>query len=638
MKPVKLYFILFIALLFSYSLSLADDPEVKVQSVNSSGYPVIKCNFTVTDENGIKLTQNDFGDNDITATLNGEAIDGTVFCPAETDKFSIIFVLDRSASMIEPSSTSGKTRMDIMKTAVKDFINELPQGRFEAATMAFSSNVYLLNDFTDNKDILISSLNSDLLANPAGGTDYNSAFLYDVFDMDGAVIPWDHDGALRLGVNASNPLYIIFVTDGEHLMSAGERFNIWTEDILSGKSVINAKIHTITMMDRTEITNPDVEQAILDFSDAVYWNKSTLEDLELTVMAIQEVMKSNQESEFCTYEFEANCTDGEFVLAVDNAKVQDEDTYDFVIPDAVKPLMAFEPEENSLGVFLNVMAGTNAEKTVKIGAENNFIEHYGAELSDDVNWELVSSVGGTQEKGNEQDLIIRFTPPGEEKCYPMTIEFDNSSCGTKTYTVTAGWIYPNDIDFGYTDIMSYEELTDEVQICNNTCSNVTITSIDFADNEDNNFTFFPKPELPVNLQISECIDIPILFNPLTEGNFTSHFNAEITINGINYTISSSLFGQGLSNVAVTDNSNAYDNLIKISPNPVNEHLIVNLEELNARIVDMSIINTAGATVKQVECNSEESMNIDVSELSSGVYYLCVKTEKFSAFKKFFVIK
>ena len=552
----KKYYFRFLSLFMFFVLPLklvSAEPEVKINYINPNGYPTIQCEFTTKDANGLFLKDEDFSTGDVTATEDGVPLDGTLYCPPPLQsKFSTILVIDKSASMLEPSSTPGKTRMDIAKNAAQNWIHELPPGRFECAIMCFSSTVYALQDFTDDKDSLNESLQDDILANPAGGTDYNSAFLYDDFDVDGSVPPWNHDGALRLGTSAKYPLYILFLTDGEHLMSAGERFDIWVDEILKARDSIDATIYTVTMMDRDNITSVETEYALYDLSEEVYWNMTSESELVLTFKTILEQVKTEAPPPPCIYEWEANCESGGLVeLTVDNARVNASASKSYTIPDAVKPKMAYDPVQANDEPFLNIDEGVTATKQLGILAEQNYIVHGGKpNLSDNVNFDISTPAGTLQNDGTTQPVTISFTAPAEKRCYPLTITFDNSACSNKTYETSAGWIYARDIDIGSGVMHETKEYTTR-SFCNKTCKSINVTKFEITG-ADKDYFAMVAPLPTGTLASGDCVDITFEFTPDEHRDFEANLNVSVAGYGTPFTSNITGSGSGTPQIGSVD--------------------------------------------------------------------------------------
>ncbi|RRO23895.1 T9SS type A sorting domain-containing protein, partial [Flavobacteriaceae bacterium 14752] len=68
--------------------------------------------------------------------------------------------------------------------------------------------------------------------------------------------------------------------------------------------------------------------------------------------------------------------------------------------------------------------------------------------------------------------------------------------------------------------------------------------------------------------------------------------------------------------------------LSIYPNPANDILNINLGQNSSQIENLTLFDLNGRQVyqKQFEDNQTQESQIDVSQLSNGVYLLTVKTE------------
>lgn len=108
---------------------------------------------------------------------------------------------------------------------------------------------------------------------------------------------------------------------------------------------------------------------------------------------------------------------------------------------------------------------------------------------------------------------------------------------------------------------------------------------------------------------------------LTNG-LKSHV-AKITKNGMAYTIEIHY------EPATLVNSNVVDN-ISLFPNPVKENL--NINSLPGGTKNIILVNTLGQNVISTE-SAESNLNLDLSQLSNGIYELKVENENFKYSKK-----
>ncbi len=80
------------------------------------------------------------------------------------------------------------------------------------------------------------------------------------------------------------------------------------------------------------------------------------------------------------------------------------------------------------------------------------------------------------------------------------------------------------------------------------------------------------------------------------------------------------------------------NAVAIYPNPNNGQFTISINLKNNSVVTASLINLVGATVKEFGVISGEISNIDITNFSTGVYYLKVSNSTTSTIKKVFITK
>ena len=117
----------------------------------------------------------------------------------------------------------------------------------------------------------------------------------------------------------------------------------------------------------------------------------------------------------------------------------------------------------------------------------------------------------------------------------------------------------------------------------------------------------------------------------TENTYEIGYNEETTVI---YTVTSSCeLGESEHSEPITviiqnDAINEYENLFDIYPNPVDNHLIIKTQE---NIEEISIYNIVGLCVYHEISNISEI--IDMSSLSSGTYFVEIKTDKGEIIKR-----
>lgn len=576
-------------------------PDLEINSLDYNGYPTVKIEFTALDSIGKQFKEGELNNGDVKIHENGVWKDGTVFCPNPgQSKFSTILVIDRSGSMLKSSDTYGKSRMDLAKQAAQTWIDNLPAGRFECAIMSFDNRVYLLQDFTEDKELLSNSLKSDSL-DPAGGTDYNSAFMYDNERPRG-------EGALLVGERAKYPLYIVFLTDGEHNGPLGERSEIWVNEIVAKQKELGAVTYSVTMMPRDDIKVPSNEAGLIAISNEVYWNMTEEKALIQTFKNILSIVKTEAPPPPCIFEYETDCDGGgPCVLKVENSRVNVSESTTFTIPDAIKPSTVYDPPQSDDVMFLNIPPGQTSKKLIKLDAIKNTVQHYGKpDLSDDVNFGI-NNLLGYQEPGDTWEAFLEYLSP-DSMCHPITITFRNSSCGIKEYTTSAGWIFARPIDFGTAPLKQTASMEYEAVFCNHTCGEINVTDFKLNGGDAGYFNI-KKPYPTGTLEPGECVTLTFEFTPDRYGDFESNF--EVTVAGYGTPFSSKITGFG-SGAPILENIPDIDFAVHANCNTPSLDSIIKLNSIGALDLEITSI-----VLDQTGSEFSLSPNYDGQTIPSG---------------------
>lgn len=104
--------------------------------------------------------------------------------------------------------------------------------------------------------------------------------------------------------------------------------------------------------------------------------------------------------------------------------------------------------------------------------------------------------------------------------------------------------------------------------------------------------------------------------------FTGGFTTSATVGGI-----SKYTGTVLSNESFTANK------FVTYPNPVTDNITISNEN-NIILTDVSITDINGRTVKNIKVNNLSEVQLNVSELTAGIYFMNVTTDSGNAVKKF----
>lgn len=181
-----------IAVIVAVSISVALKGQAyRVFNIDASRFPLMKAQIWAVDSNynasQLTLKNIQISDNDELKTPIEFKAPGSSILPS-----SIVLVLDISGSM-------EGVRFDILKQTVANFLKNLPMELTEVALAAFSDNMYLLCDFTHDRNRLNQSLTK---ISPGGGTSFNNAFLTEFY------------GALDISKMGKYKRVVIFLTDG----------------------------------------------------------------------------------------------------------------------------------------------------------------------------------------------------------------------------------------------------------------------------------------------------------------------------------------------------------------------------------------------------------------------------------------
>lgn len=76
----------------------------------------------------------------------------------------------------------------------------------------------------------------------------------------------------------------------------------------------------------------------------------------------------------------------------------------------------------------------------------------------------------------------------------------------------------------------------------------------------------------------------------------------------------------------TSTDQLYNNKVSVMPNPATTHITVDVSSLNHQPQNITVTNTIGQTVKQVNVAAADAIHIDVQDLEAGMYYITVATE------------
>jgi len=213
--------------------------------IDTSNFPRIRADYTATDAAGNPrgdLTNTDFNVIENGINIPASLVTNTCDAVSKDPDVSVLLVMDVSNSM-NPLNNGGEDRMEWMQYGGKTFIQNLSfTPKTTVGLTAFSTYTYLKVDFTQNKQLLIDSINA---LKAGGATYYNPAFL------------WPTTGVINL-FKSRDPRVrkiVIFMTDGDptdgdqleqqKIIDSLKYYNIQAFSIGLGNSVSSAFLPAI---------------------------------------------------------------------------------------------------------------------------------------------------------------------------------------------------------------------------------------------------------------------------------------------------------------------------------------------------------------------------------------------------------
>jgi hypothetical protein len=272
-------------LIFSIALCFAN-PKIKILKVDASSYPLMRVSFLAYDSAG--NIYREFPPSKIDIIEGSKVIEAQIECPSNTNGASIIFTIDRSASMAgDLNGANGpKSRKEYVLDILIKLAQKLSSEKFqnEYCLTAFSSGVpfelakfsphALIKDFTsDINDIIIEANKINLI----GGTNYNSAFLGSKLTTPPVV------GLLDIVKQSHKRPVVYFFTDGEHDDQAqpepgGFRKNEIIKKAIENNSIIN---FVIIGNSYTDYKLNEVKELASSSGGSVYLNPVNVADIDL---------------------------------------------------------------------------------------------------------------------------------------------------------------------------------------------------------------------------------------------------------------------------------------------------------------------------------------------------------------------
>lgn len=502
-----------IIMLLLLSGSNAFSQRIEIIDIETQDYPTLRAFVRVYDEADMEVR--DFQNiNDFDVLVNTEEREVTdVYCEDKKPRISMILDIDRTTSM-STNNLGGPT-----KAAAKKLVEYIVGGS-DCAIMSFSTPNYveLNSDFTTDHDQLNDAIDRISFI---GFTDMNSAFFGNERDIEGAI---------DLAARAKWYPVILLLTDGEHDFNNGP---FRESEIISRCKAIGVPVYVVTL----GMEVPDYLRNVAMGTGGEAYSAFKNSEIEQFVLKIFNDARKTATPDPCVVEWTAECDDSDVEIKLNRfGGINVIGTY--TIPDELKPNLSADPRNV---VFLNKTLGTNADTTITICAEKNFIEFDGTMISDP-RFEVVDWGGKTLPFRLEEDecidITLRFKPNAEE-CVQPDFSFNSTACSGLELNPEGAFLIAKDLNFGVGILNQDLEKDFDAAFCNHSCNDITIKSFQTTGGDAGFFDILTTGG--VTVPAGECVKIKINFKPtdtksyatkwVVETNDGKKFEAQLTGSG-----------------------------------------------------------------------------------------------------------
>lgn len=406
LQKQKIMKIIYTYILLILASNLLIGQNFHVYDVNSDEYPVIKAKFYVTDNDNKQITQFVPEEFEIIENLiqrNVREIEcgsGPVF-----NKISTVLTIDVSGSM------KGQ-RLDWVKTAASQWIDQMDSLNEETAITTFDDEALLYSDFKIRKDLLLQSIASLEIRN---GTNYKNAFLD------------PYAGALDVARRADFKPIIIFLTDGVGLSD----FN--PKDIVRRAEELGAIVYSISI----DISLPQEMKSVSDATGGQYFENINSQEKLLEVYNI--IRKIAISTSPCSISwFSEGCLTGR-VADIDYRPLNLNKIVSYDSPGEKFPEFEYIIDDG----FATFECQKQSTYLMKLKAKNGDINIDGinkisgvAVCSDFSARFLNRNVPFSLEKDSIVDILITYNPT-DNKYKICEFEIDASSCLNNNFTAVS---------------------------------------------------------------------------------------------------------------------------------------------------------------------------------------------------------
>lgn len=377
--------------------------SIFVFGADDSNYPIMKAKAYIFDNNNAPiegLSESSFSVNE----KGQPRIVSQIICPPKKNphKQSVVLSIDISGSM------SG-SRIDFVKSALKQWTPKLIQSDFECAVTAYNTKNYLYRDFTSDPNKINSALDN---LNPEGGSNFNSAFL-------------DYPaGALLVAEKSKYQTFVVFITDGN---ASGDEYEIVQKAIMA-----NVAVYCISLAGDA----PQIVKNIARLTGGLYFeNVNNSFEFKKALTSILSIARGILPCEI--YWSSWGCEQRRTAeIAVPTLGIQDSVSFSV----SKERLPHFEFSKPPFLTFGEVEIGSDATEYIAITARNADIDVFGWHSSN-AQFSIDYWGGGepdfTLKRDSTRALRIRFAPLHKDYNYAR-IEIISSACAEKLIVAAGG--------------------------------------------------------------------------------------------------------------------------------------------------------------------------------------------------------
>ncbi len=387
-----------------FNLGLTDAHNLKFFNLDCTKYPFVSSKFSIADNNGKQIS--DLNKDDFVLTSNSGNIlpilNLSCTTPSPQPYASVVLTFDISGSMVnsgELLKKLGNTWVDLMKPEYS-----------ECAVTTFHGSNQLVQDFTNDQNILHSQINS--IKSGIDGTSFNAALIE------------DPAGALQIAANGKYKKFVIILTDG----GGDGNYDLMLQmasfyDITVFAVIING-------------TGAEVLYHICSATGGILY--PNIKSADLMDVYFQIFQKINQTSE-CSIEWEQKecLLNREILISIPRYQILD--TLRFSVPflDVLPTLSAQPNKPINLG---KIKLYTSKNANVKITANIDDITVDKIILSDPA-FSIVD-YGGTPPpfvltKNQSRDLTFSYLQ-SDSNYHLTTVSIIGSACNNTILSISAG--------------------------------------------------------------------------------------------------------------------------------------------------------------------------------------------------------